>query len=256
MRPDVTGRSGQVFSWAVKKDRLAEMQKLIGELAISADRDIGVELVESDFEVELPPAARKAYDEMAAKYLIELDGEDILSANAAVMRAKLLQICNGHVMDNDRKLHRIHDAKLDAVVEAATSSPTPVLVAYPYQADERALAVRLGRSMRLAKEPGAIEQFRQGKLHVLGFHPETMSHGVDGLQGVSNTILWFGAPDRFDWYHQVFKRLHRDGQQASAVFVRRFIAKNTIERRILDEVLPAKGGRNAALLQTIRKEHT
>lgn len=250
--PDKRGYGGRVFSWKVRDSKLPQIQAKIGELAVSTDRDIGVALVESDHMITMPAPARELYEQMREELLIEIDGQEVLSANAAVLVNKLLQICNGSVIDVNGKPHLVHDAKIEAMAQAIEASPTPVLLPYPFKADERALRARLGRRMRLANEAGAKDAFRAGDVHCLAFHPDSMSHGIDGLQGASNTVLWFGATHRWDWYFQIYKRLHRDGQEKEAVFVRRFIMDQTIELGIVHEILMPRGAANDGLLKAIR----
>lgn len=250
--PDAVGRNGKIFSWKVKPEKVEPIQEKIRELAISSDRDIGVELLESDQEIKLPPDARKLYDQMEHDMLVRLNGEDILAANAAVMANKLLQICNGFLFDENRRAHQIHSVKLDAIVEAIETAGRPVLAPYLFIPEGLALQKKLGKRMRFANEPGAKDQFRAGELPVMAFHPDSMSHGIDGLQGASNLVFWFGATYRYDRYHQVYKRLHRDGQLHDTVFVRRFIAAGTIEERIIREVLIPRGEQNQGLLKALR----
>jgi hypothetical protein len=250
--PDVVGRDGQIFSWKIRKDQVEPIQAKVRELAVSSDRDIGVELVESDHVVRLDAKSRAVYDQMEHDMIVKLGGENILAANAAVMANKLLQICNGFVFDGDRKVHRLNSTKIDAIVEAVEAMDSPVLLAYLFVPDGEALAKRLGKRMRFANELGAKDQFRAGQLPVLAFHPDSMAHGIDGLQGASNTVFWCGATYRYDWFHQVYKRLHRDGQKKDTVFVRRFIAEGTIEPRIIREVLEPRGEQNGGLLRALR----
>ena len=141
---------------------------------------------------------------------------------------------------------------LAPVVEAIEAMDAPVLLPFLFIPDGQALAKRLGKRLRFANESGAKDQFRAGDLPVLAFNPESMAHGIDGLQGASNTVFWFGATYRYDWHHQVYKRLHRDGQKAGTVFVRRFIAERTIEERIIREVLVPRGEQNDGLLRALR----
>lgn len=250
--PAVVGRQGQVFQWKVRSDKLADIQAAIGELATSFTHETGIEVYESLQYVSLPPKARKVYDDMEAKLLAEVDGTDVLSANAAVKQSKLLQIANGHVFDNDRKNHAIHTAKVDAVVQAIEAATGPVLLAYAYQPDLEMLREALGKKARVAGEAGAVNEFRSGKLPVLLFHPETVAYGVDGFQDVCDTLFWFGAVHRYDWYHQAMMRLDRSGQRSSSVYVRIFVADNTIEEGVYNNVLVPRGQMNDGLLQAIK----
>lgn len=250
--PDVIGRSGQVFTWKVRPDRIEAIREKIGELAVSAEHDTGVAVYESLQYVRLPAKARKAYDDMERDLLATIDDTTVLSANAAVKKSKLMQIANGHIFDNDGRSVTLHDAKLRAVVDAVEAATGPVMLAYLFAPDCAALVKALGKRATLAGTTGALDAFRAGRVPVLLFHPETLAYGIDGLQGVCDTLFWFGAVHRYDWYHQAIKRLQREGQKKSAVHVRLFVADDTVEDEVYKYVLLPRGQNNQGLLQAIR----
>ncbi len=253
MEPDKRDpRSGQVFSWKLRRGMLAPIQSAIGELAQSAELDIGVELVESNQYVALPPVARKAYEDMRAQLLASIEGQDVLSPNSAALVGKLQQICNGTVYDNDKVPRRVHALKIDAIREAVECEPGPVIIAYTFKPERAAIAAAFGKRVVFADQPGALNVFRAGAAKVLACHPASMSHGVDGLQGVCNTLFWFGAIHSWDQYHQLYKRLHRSGQKNGAVYVRRFLAADTLEDAIIRTCLVPKRDSNQALLDAIK----
>jgi hypothetical protein len=254
--PDVVGRNGQVFRWRVRNDKLAAIQSSIGELAASFEHNTGIEVYESLQYVTLPPKARRAYDDMEATLLAEVDGQDVLSANAAVKQSKLLQMASGHVFDNDGASHVLHTAKLEAVLQAIEAATGPVMLAYAYSPELAMLRKALGSKARVAGEAGAVNEFRSGKLPVLLFHPETVAYGVDGFQDVCDTLFWFGAVHRYDWYHQAMKRLDRSGQRKDSVYVRIFVADNTIEEGVYNNVLVPRGRMNDGLMQALKDRRT
>lgn len=250
--PDKTGRDGRVYDWRMRAGMVEPIQQKIAELAVSAEYDTGVELIESEVFVQLSGEARRIYNEMEKDLLATVDDVDIMAASGGVKVSKLLQICNGGIYDNEKVSRRVHEAKVDAVVQELEAATSPILLAYPFKPDAEMMAKRLGKKFVKANQPGALDAFRRGDLPLLAFHPASMSHGVDGLQEVCDTVLWFGATHNWDWYHQVYMRVLRSGQKKRAVFVRRIIADNTIELGILREVLAPRGKQNDGLLKAIR----
>ena len=63
--------------------------------------------------VDMEPAERDLYDAMKKELLVEVDGETIDAANAAVLSGKLLQMANGALYNADREMRVIHDRKLE-----------------------------------------------------------------------------------------------------------------------------------------------
>jgi hypothetical protein len=86
--------------------------------------------------VDLEPSERELYDGMKKELLVELDGETIDAANAAVLSGKLLQMANGAIYNEERQVKVIHDQKLQELSELIEqANGQNVLVAYWYQHD-------------------------------------------------------------------------------------------------------------------------
>ncbi len=257
MHPVQWGKNGTVYAWGVRPEMLEPLQRKVAELAISVDHETGIELVESLQHVALPEKARRLYEDLKRDLLAVYDDRTIAPAHAGAMWNKLLQICNGHVFTEEagvRSTHHVHDAKIDALAEAIEANPTPVLLAYNYQPERAVLKKRLGKAVQFSDERGAIDSFRRGQLKVLATHPESMAHGVDGLQLASNTVFWYGATSRYDWYHQVYKRLQRSGSEFKTVYVRTFVADKTLEPGVHTRRMRGKEDGVQGLLAALRAE--
>ena len=63
--------------------------------------------------VDMEPQERKLYDDMKKQLLVEVDGEEIDAANAAVLSGKLLQMANGAIYNDERQMRIIHNRKLE-----------------------------------------------------------------------------------------------------------------------------------------------
>jgi hypothetical protein len=144
-------------------------------------------------------------------------------------------------------VHHVHDAKLDRLEELLDEIKEPVLLCYPYQHDETRLKARFGRRLGLLKDKAYRAKWGTGGRQVLAMHPMSGGHGVDGLQNIARHVVWFGIDENLGMYIQVNGRLHRTGQKET-VIVHRMITADTLEERIVHDVLPGKHTLQAALL--------
>jgi hypothetical protein len=75
-------------------------------IAVSADEaGLAGKKFWQSIRVDLPPRARKIYEEMAEEFLTEWKGSEIDAKNAGVKRLRLLQICGGFTTAGDQ-IHR------------------------------------------------------------------------------------------------------------------------------------------------------
>lgn len=204
--------------------------------------------------VHLSPAEMKRYEKFEEQQVLALQDEEsgsISAINAAALSNKLLQFANGAVYDEERNVHEIHDAKLEAleeIVEASTDSP--VLVFYEFQHD----ASRIMRSLKAYKPKiigGSedIESWNAGKIKVLLAHPASAGHGLN-LQKGGNVMVWFGLPWSLELYMQANARLHRQGQ-SRPVRCYRIVAQGTMDEDV-EKALVSKRDKQEALMAAVK----
>ena len=137
--------------------------------------------------VDMEPAERDLYDAMKKELLVEVDGETIDAANAAVLSGKLLQMANGALYNADRDIRVIHDRKLEMLgdlIEQANGQN--VLVAYWYQHDHeriREYLTELGYKPRDLKSDQDIADWNAGKIQVALISPASAGHGLNIQRG-------------------------------------------------------------------------
>lgn len=117
-----------------------------------------------------------------------------------------MQMANGAVYGEDKKVIPIHDRKLDALedlVEAANGKP--LLVAYWYKHDLQRIEARFknARCIDTAKD---IDDWNPGKIPLALIHPASADHGLN-LQDGGCTIVWFGLTWSLELYQQLNARL-------------------------------------------------
>ena len=75
----------------------------------------------------------------------------------------------------------------------------------------------------------AMDYWQSGKCQLMIGHPASMGHGVDGLQKMGNTLVWFGLNWSLDLYEQFNARIRRQGQ-GHPVICHRILTKDTLDQ--------------------------
>ena len=213
----------QVFSYEPKPDAVSAIQHSISDICISMKAEDYLDLPEriyNEIPVNLDAAATKAYTELEKELLLQLDEGIITADTAGVLTGKLLQLCNGAVYDADRRIHNIHNCKIEAFLDTLESlNGQPVLVFYNFQHDlERLLSALtpLGLRVRVYKNPTDEQDWNAGNIDILLAHPARCAYGLN-LQAGGHHAVWFGLTWSLEQYEQANKRLHRQGQQHPVV---------------------------------------
>jgi SNF2 family DNA or RNA helicase len=195
--------------------------------------------------VELPPKARRQYNEMEKRMFAEISGHEIEAFTAAAKTMKCLQLANGAAyLERDeaepmakRRWVDVHDVKLQAlesIVEEAGG--TPVLVAYQFKSDRARILKAFPRAVDISK-PEGMKTFRAGRAPIGAAHPASMGHGIDGLQDVTNLCAIFGHWWNLEEYLQLIERIGPVRQKQSghdrAVFVYPIVAKDTVDELVM-----------------------
>lgn len=241
-------QTGQVYSWKINPVLQDTLNGLVADVAVSVPSSLAVRLLEVEQGVTLCDAARSAYDDFERDWV----WNGITAGSEAVLHGKLRQMASGFVYDDNNNAVPLDTGKMERLEELVESIDGPVLVAFEFQEELRRIKKILGRHVQDIRENGAKAAFVGGKLKVLAVHPASAGHGVDGLQQVSNQVIWTTVPQDRELYDQLNGRLHRHGTQAETVFVHHLMARGTVEERILYDVLPGKMTLQEAFLQGVR----
>ncbi len=245
-----TGYGG--FTYELKDDGFERIMKAIERFTYRLDPKDYIklpELVENVVKVELPPDARKAYDEIEDDFFTELDEVGIMALNGGVAHGKCKQIASGGLYDavkvdeetgvplkGKRDWFFLHDAKVEAVRDLAEElNGQPLMVAYWYGHDLEQLrkafpkAPVFGGSTTDAARKKIVADWNAGRTEVLLVHPGSMSHGLN-MQGADAChIAWYSLVEDREQYDQTVARLRRSGNKASTVFSHLIVAKDTVD---------------------------
>lgn len=225
------------FNYELKPGAEQQIYDAIADVVLRLDASDYLdlpELVVDPVYVDLPPAARKVYDELEREFLVEVDGETVTAPNAAALTGKLLQCANGAIyVDEDRNWRELHSAKLDAFADIADEyAGRPILAAYAFKFDLDRLRKRFPNGVVLDDDPATVDRWNRGEIEKLWTHPASAGHGLN-LQGGGNVAVWYGLNWSLELYLQFNARLRRQGQIADRVFVRPIVARDTADESVL-----------------------
>lgn len=241
-----------VYSYKPREGAEDAIYALISDICISmkaADYLDMPERIDNRIEVSMSPKERKLYDDFQKDMFLSIGDEELDAANAAALSNKLLQMANGAVYGEDKKVIPIHDRKLDALedlVEAANGKP--LLVAYWYKHDLQRIKARFknARCIDTAKD---IDDWNAGQIPLALIHPASAGHGLN-LQDGGCTIVWFGLTWSLELYQQLNARLWRQGQKHTVV-IHHIVTKGTHDEDVM-RALENKDTRQSALIEAVR----
>ena len=241
-----------IYSYKPREGAEDAIYALISDICISmkaADYLDMPERIDNRIEVSMSPKEWKLYDDFQKDMVLSIGDEELDAANAAALSNKLLQMANGAVYGEDKKVISIHDRKLDALedlVEAANGKP--LLVAYWYKHDLQRIKARFknARCIDTAKD---IDDWNAGKIPLALIHPASAGHGLN-LQDGGCTIVWFGLTWSLELYQQLNARLWRQGQKHTVV-IHHIVTKGTHDEDVM-RALENKDTRQSALIEAVR----
>jgi SNF2 family DNA or RNA helicase len=191
-------------------------------------------------DVQLSDEQRKAYNELKARCVLELEnGKQITAVNEAVLRLKLIQIACGAVYDAERAVSRIDAApRLEVLREVMEQCNDKIIIFAPLTSVINLLYEELREEYSCAVINGSVSAKERAEIfrdfqdaanpRVLIADPATMAHGLSLV--AATAIIWFAPTDRTEIYLQANKRIDRPGQTKTNVVVQ--LAATKIEREI------------------------
>lgn len=215
----------------------------IDDICVSLKReDLGIklpELVINKVAVKFDDALVKQYREFEKEKVLMLltamsDDEPITAVNAGVVYTKLRQFANGALYDEDRKVHHIHDLKLDALADLLEEAQgEPMIIGYAFQHD-RDRIIELLKKLKIPprelKTDKDVADWNAGKIQALVVHPASVGHGLN-LQAGGRYLTWFGLPTSLELYMQMNARVYRQGQ-TKMVVINIIMARQTLDEKI------------------------
>lgn len=199
---------------------------------------------------DLPPTAAARYAEVEATTVMELTQGTYLIPNAAALTGKLLQFAAGAVYYENGAWEHIHDAKLEALDSVLEEVSEPIVLAYWWRHDRERLLDAIPDAVDLAT-PHGLDRFLRGEALVGLAHPVSVGHGVDGLQHVCRTVVFFTSWWDYELREQLIERVGPTRQKQAGydrdVYVYDIVASGTVDEAVVQAVRGKKAVQDAVL---------
>lgn len=242
-RPIKVGSDAFAVKWVPCEWSQDEIQKKMADLCLTVKAEDYFPLkdpIVTNVYVDLPPKAKKVYDELQREMFTELEGVEIEAFSAATKTMKCLQAASGAIYDADGEWHELHDAKIEAlksIVEEAAGAP--ILVAYHWKPDAERLLRAFPQARLLDKSPNTIQEWNQGRIPLLLAHPQSAGHGLN-LQDGGNILVFFSHWWDLEQRMQITERIgptrqHQAGHDRP-VFIYNIVAKGTADEVVMARV--------------------
>ena len=193
--------------------------------AIRFEKDQCLDLPPVTYVVREAPLTKQQatyYKVLKERMMMEADGEQVTSVNAATNLNKLLQISGGAVYSDDREVIEFDVSNRLKVVKAAIDeSSHKVLVFVPFTHTIELLNEFLNKNkisceiisgrVSVNKRNHIIKDFQEtNKIQVLIIQPQAASHGL--TLTAANTVIWYAPVTSVETYLQANARVDRPGQ--------------------------------------------
>lgn len=149
---------------------------------------------------------------------------------------KLLQFCSGAIYDNDHKVVKLHDCKIDAYMEYIERlNGEPCITFYGFQHDKERILQALAKTklnVRVYNGPDDEDLWNAGKIDVLLVHPSSCAYGLN-LQAGGRHIVWFTPNWSFELNDQGKCRLWRQGSPYDKVYVAYLVVQGCVDEDVM-----------------------
>jgi SNF2 family DNA or RNA helicase len=230
---------GHFTDFKPKDDAEQAVLKAISDICISMKAEDYLELpqcIEHEIPVILDDKVKKEYAQFERDLLLQIDENTITAQSAGVLTGKLLQFCSGAIYDNDHKVVKLHDCKIDAYMEYIERlNGEPCITFYGFQHDKERILQALAKTklnVRVYNGPDDEDLWNAGKIDVLLVHPSSCAYGLN-LQAGGRHIVWFTPNWSFELNDQGKCRLWRQGSPYDKVYVAYLVVQGCVDEDVM-----------------------
>lgn len=250
--------------WEMKAFTASALEQKISDITVTLKSSDWLDIPDTvfeDIEIEFTPELKKRYKLLEEELVVQLRQDKILNvANAAALVTKLLQFTSGHIYDEERLAHPVHNLKFEAL-HKLLKKVSPMLVIYQFKHEEDRLkqmipGVRFFKDCKrnttektIAAETELITEWNAGKIAVLAGHPGSIGHGLN-LQFGCNNMCFPSLTYNREHYEQVIKRIARRGQKFITT-IYRLMVPGTVDDAVA-EALAAKAENESRLISALQ----
>ena len=219
---------------------LERLQAMFYSIALRVEADEVLDLPglhEYDRVVELEPGARRAYDQLLARFQADLAEGRVTAANVLTRLLRLSQCANGVLKTDDGQEVAVSQAKEQALEEVfdELERSEPVVVFCRFRTDidtVHRVAAAAGRvSKELSGRCNELQEWQEGHGSILAVQIQAGGVGVDLTR--ARYAVYYSVNYSMGDYDQSRRRLYRPGQSRRCTYVH-LVAEATIDQDIYE----------------------
>lgn len=236
--------SYQFQPWKPKKDSPQQIEQRISDITLTLKSSDWLQIPDTqtiDIEIPFTPELQKKYHKMERDLVIELKKDHTMNiASAATLVVKLLQFTSGHIYDEAKEVHPIHNLKFDALAKLTKEEKQPLLVACIFQHEQDRIRSQFPQARFFADAKNETSQrqlladWNARKIPMLVAHPASVSHGLN-MQFGSSVMVWISMTYSRESYEQMIARLARRGQ-TEITKVYRLLVPGSVDEAVCESV--------------------
>lgn len=209
-----------------------------------------------DVEVHFTPELTRRYKTLEKELVIELKKDHVMNvASAATLVTKLLQFTSGHMYDDEKDVHPIHNLKFDALKKLVDAAEQPVLCACIFRHEQDRIRRQFPQARFFADAKNEEQQrklladWNAKRIPLLVAHPASCGHGLN-MQHGSSLMVWLSLTYSREMYEQMIARLARRGQE-NIIRIYRIMVPGTVDDAVA-EALATKSANEARLIAALQ----
>jgi SNF2 family DNA or RNA helicase len=231
------------YTWKMMPGRRQEFLDKLSKVTSVVRKEDVLDLPDKTTNVRdvfLTKKETKAYNDMKNHLIVELDGTEVLAANAAVKLMKLREATSGFFLDEEKHPVVTGDSKLKELAELIDEIHSQVIVWTNFHYEANAICQMLDRkgvswvradgTVDQAGKDHAIHAFRAGEAEVFIAHPASVGHGIT-LTNCS-FMIYFSFSYSYELHQQSMDRIYRYGQHNACSYYY-LVAKDTVDEVIV-----------------------
>jgi len=245
--------------WEPKHDTEDKLEEKISDITVTLRSSDWLDIPDTtyeDREIKFPPELEAKYKKLEKELVMELRHDKTLNvANSAALVTKLLQFTSGHVYDEEREVHPVHNLKFDALASIAKEEKHPILVATIFQHEQARIRQQFPQAKFFAdaktqkEQQALIDSWNAGQVPMLVAHPASVGHGLNFQYG-SHVMLWITLTYSRELYEQMIARLARRGQK-NVIKIYRLMVPGTVDDAVA-EALTTKAENESRLIAALQ----
>ena len=211
------------FKWKMKEEMRGDFLEKLASISEVVRKEDVLDLPEKTLnirKVHLNTVERKAYETMKRDLLIEFGNREVVAANAAVKLMKLREGTSGFYLDEDSKVIKVGESKLNELKELLEEIGNHQVIIWTHFHYEADMVEKLLKGKTVGRVDGTISNqaikdetvrmFKSGFKQYLITHPASLGHGVT-LTNCTYAI-YFSLSHSWETFEQSMGRIYRKGQ--------------------------------------------